>query len=253
MNQNLEYSLEILQFVLDMGMYLVSSGAEIERVEDSIERMCFSYGAEKVEVFALTYMISVTISGNGYEGVTMTKRIKFFDRNMRRLTELNGLSRQICETQISIHEATKRLEEIINKKCYGLKKRMLIYAVISLSFSLFFGGNGYDCIISGLIGIVAAYFDVSLGRLELNRFFHIFLCSIFCGFLANLAGMTCISITPELISIGNIMIFIPGVIFTCSLQELCAGNMLSGITRLAETVLISLVIATGFALVNIIF
>lgn len=251
MNSNVEYAKEALQVVLKIASGMLSSGAEIERVEDSVERMCQSFGAAKTEVFAVTYMILVTISGDGYDGITQIKRVKSFDRNMQRLSELNALSRRICEEKMAPEEANAIYGKIEGKRLYGLPKRMFIYALISAAFSIFFGGNVYDFILAGVVGALAAPCDVLLGKMELNRFFHIFLCAIYCGILANIGGYIWDVITPELVSIGNIMIFIPGVIFTCSLQELFAGNMLSGLTRFAEAAMISLVIATGFALVNV--
>lgn len=251
MNVNVEYAKAVLQVVLEIAAGMLSAGAEIERVEDSVERMCRSFGVKKTEVFAVTYMISVTISGDGYHGITQMKRVKTLDRNMERLSELNTLSRQICEEGMSIQKADAIYRKIVKKRSYGIPRRMFIYALISAAFSIFFGGSIYDCVLAGFVGAFVAPFDVLLGSLELNRFFHIFLCSVYCGILANIGGYLWESITPELVSIGNIMIFIPGVIFTCALQELFAGNMLSGMTRFAEAMMISFVIATGFALVNV--
>lgn len=253
MEPKIEYVKEALQVVLDIGSYMVASGAEIARAEDSVERMCRAFGMKKVETFALSYTVIVTVSGDGYDGLTEIRRVRSFDRNMTRLGELNALSRRICESHLTPQEARSAMEEIVNKKTYDIKQRMIIYALISSAFSLFFGGNMYDCIWGALIGVAAAPFDVFLGKQHMNRFIQLFLCSVYCGLLANVGGLFCSAITPSLVSIGNIMIFIPGVIFTCSIQELFAENMLSGISRLLEAILISLVIATGFALVNVLF
>lgn len=248
----MEHTREALQAALDIGAYMLSSGAEMERVEDSIERMSRSFGIHQVEVFAITYMIAATVSEQGKDGITEIRRIKNFNRNMHRLDALNALSREICDTKMTPQMAMEKAEKIVKEKTYGMAQRMIIYAIISAAFSLFFGGNAYDCVLGGLIGVAVAPFDILLGKTELNQYMKLFLCSVFCGILANLGGYLCGAITPELVSIGNIMIFIPGVIFTCALQELFAGNMLSGGTRLADAIMISLVIATGFAAVNII-
>lgn len=247
-----EHTREALKVALDIGAYMLSSGAEMERVEDSIERMCSSFGIKQVEVFAITYMIAATVSEEKREGVTEIRRIRKFNRNMNRLDALNALSREICDTKMEPKKAKEKAEAIAAEKTYGMGERMVIYAIISAAFSLFFGGNAYDCILGGVIGAAVAPVDICLGKSGLNQYVQLFLCSVFCGVLANLGGYLWTEITPELVSIGNIMIFIPGVIFTCALQELFAGNMLSGGTRLADAIMISLVIATGFAAVNII-
>ena len=43
--------------VLEIGSRMLVSGAEVQRVENSIYRMCTAYGSETTEVFCMTYMI----------------------------------------------------------------------------------------------------------------------------------------------------------------------------------------------------
>jgi uncharacterized membrane protein YjjP (DUF1212 family) len=50
------------------------------------------------------------------------------------------------------------------------------------------------------------------------------------------------------ISIGNIMVLIPGLMITNSFREMFSNNLLSGSVRFLESVLIALAIAVGMAL-----
>lgn len=251
MEAKVRESRKALQTALNIGAQMLSSGAEISRVEDSIIRMCRAFGAETVECFAITYVIVVTISGENLTGLTEIRRINTFDRNMYKLTELNALSREICETQMNPEQASQRLREIENRKSYSLSGKMFIFALISLSFTLFFGGSLKDMAVSALIGVLIAPVENVLSRSAMNRFVQVFLCSVVAGLLSIVMAGIWRGVSSELVSIGNIMIFIPGVIFTCAVQEIFSNNMLSGLTRLAEAVIISLVIATGFVLANV--
>lgn len=251
MEAKVRESRKALQTALNIGAQMLSSGAEISRVEDSIVRMCRAFGAETVECFAITYVIVVTISGENLTELTEIRRINTFDRNMYKLTELNALSREICETQMNPEQASQRLREIENRKSYSLSGKMFIFALISLSFTLFFGGSLKDMAVSALIGVLIAPVENVLSRSAMNRFVQVFLCSVVAGLLSIVMAGIWRGVSSELVSIGNIMIFIPGVIFTCAVQEIFYNNMLSGLTRLAEAVIISLVIATGFVLANV--
>ena len=51
-----------------------------------------------------------------------------------------------------------------------------------------------------------------------------------------------------MISIGNIMLLIPGVALTNSLRDMFSGNTISGLMRFIESILLALTIAFGFAL-----
>ena len=61
----------LLRCLLDMGEMLLESGAEINRVEDTITRMGSAYGAERTDVFVITSIISITlVFGDGYTALT---------------------------------------------------------------------------------------------------------------------------------------------------------------------------------------
>lgn len=242
-----------LHIALDIGAQMLSSGAEIERVEDSIERLCRAFGAETVESFAITYVIAVTISGKDFDGITEIRRISQFDRNLEKLSQLNALSREICEKHLASEEAEQKLKAICEGKGYHLVQLMFIYALISSAFTVFFGGTFRDAVFSAAIGVLIAPVDKFLNRLQINRFVCVCICSVCAGALAMLCVTLFPGISADYISIGNIMIFIPGVIFTCAIQEIFSNNMLSGFTRMVEAIMLSVVIASGFVFVKLLF
>lgn len=56
---------ELLTCALDIGEQMLTSGAEVARVEDSIERICRAYQAEQVHVFSITSSILLTVRAAG--------------------------------------------------------------------------------------------------------------------------------------------------------------------------------------------
>ena len=51
----------VLAIALDVGAELLRAGGEIHRVEDTVTRICRAYGAEAVEVFAITSLITAEV------------------------------------------------------------------------------------------------------------------------------------------------------------------------------------------------
>ena len=84
--------------VLEIGSRMLVSGAEVQRVENSIYRMCTAYGSETTEVFCMTYMIVVTISSKQFGTITLSRRIHNLSLNLYELLYLNALSRRMCST-----------------------------------------------------------------------------------------------------------------------------------------------------------
>ena len=52
--------------------------------------------------------------------------------------------------------------------------------------------------------------------------------------------------SAELVSIGNIMLFIPGLAFTNSIRDIFTGDTIAGVLKLLESLLCAVVIAVGF-------
>ena len=239
---------EYLYQVLDIGQYMLQSGGEVSRVEDSIRRLCLAFGAERADVFTITSSIVVTIYAQHFGAVTQTRRITGSQYDLHRLELLNQLSRRICAEHLSLEETRAALREIQEMPQYGFWVQVLTYVIISAPFSLFFGGSWRDAVVSGVIGVVLKCLDQLIRRTKANAFLSALLCSCLGGLLAGLAVIFHLGDNVDMISIGNIMLLIPGVALTNSLRDMFSGNTISGLMRCIEAVLLALTIAFGFAL-----
>ena len=83
----------LLCLALDIGEGMLKCGAEIHRVEDTIERVCKAYGAVHVEIFAIpSVIISAIRMGNG-ENSSQVRRVKKGGNNLTLLERFNEISR----------------------------------------------------------------------------------------------------------------------------------------------------------------
>lgn len=240
---------EYLYLVLDIGQYMLQCGGEVSRVEDSIRRMCIAFGAKRADVFTITSSIMVTIYAHHFGSVSQTRRIKGMQYDLNRLEQLNQLSRRICAEHMGIEETREALEEIRNGPRYSFKLQILAYALVSASFSVFFGGSWGDAVASGIVGVLLKYLDRMISKTEANALLSALICSCVGGLLAAGTVRLGLGESVEMISIGNIMLLIPGIALTNSLRDMFSGNTVSGILRFLEAVILAMVIAFGFALV----
>ena len=240
---------EYLYRILDIGQYMLQCGGEVSRVEDSIRRLCAAFGAERADVFTITSSIVVTIYAHHFGAVTQTRRITGTQYDLHRLELLNQLSRRICAQHLTPEETGRALAAIQAAPQYSFGTQLFTYALISASFTIFFGGSSLDALAAGAIGIVLKYLDRIIRQTEANAFLSALLCSCLGGLLAGLAVRCGLGENADMISIGNIMLLIPGIPMTNSLRDMFSGNTISGLMRFIEAVLLALVIACGFALV----
>ena len=238
---------EFLYLAMDVGEQMLKSGAEVSRVEDTIQRICTSFGAERVDVFTITSSIVVTMYNPEFGPVTQTRRISGQELDLHRLEKLNQLSREICEGKLKIEEIKYRMERILQTNTYSFVTQLMIFALISGSFSLFFGGSIRDAIASAMVGVLLKCL-ISLQKiLKINVFLAILTTSFLGGVLAIAYVRIGIGETSAKISIGNIMLLIPGLALTNALRDMFSGDTISGALRFTEAILTAVTVAFGFA------
>ncbi|MDO4275156.1 MAG: threonine/serine exporter family protein [Eubacteriales bacterium] len=250
---NREEAEQYLYCAMSIGEQLLVSGAEVGRVEDTIRRICMAYGAVRVDVFSITSSIVTTMYEKDAQTYTQTRRVSAMANDLHKLDELNRLSRKICETRPEPDQIKTELDKIMKGPRYTFTQQLLIYALISGSFSVFFGGDWKDMLSSAVIGILLKFFEAFVKRMSVNGLITALLCASVGGFLANLAVLCRLGNHADLISIGNIMLFIPGLAFTNSLRDMFSGDTITGLIRFMDSILLAIIIALGFTFANFLF
>ncbi len=251
--EEIEKANAYLYQALELGQYMLQCGGEVSRVEDSIRRICAAFPVERADVFTITSSIVVTIYAPRFGAITQTRRVSGMQYDLHRLELVNQLSRRICQEHLEADEIARGLEAIRRTPQYSFPVQLFTYALISSSFCLFFGGSVLDAAASAVIGVVLKFLDRSIRATDANAFLSSLLCSLLGGLLAGLAVTVGLGDSVDMISIGNIMLLIPGVALTNSLRDMFSGNTISGLMRFIEAILLALTIAFGFALAGALF
>ena len=238
---------ERLDLVLDIAEQMVISGAEVARTEYSIRRICKSLGAVRAEALSITTSLIVTVYYGEYSSVTQTRRVDKFAYNMDRLEKMNALSREICEKKLSVEEGRKRFKELMSEKYYSFYHQILFFMLIAFTFTLFFGGSIKDALTSSAIAVLFKYIDEFAKKIEINKFIPIVTSSLLGGFLAILAVRFEIADSVSMVSIGDVMLLIPGIMLTNSLRDMFGGDTITGGIRFIEAAMIAIMIALGFS------
>ena len=237
---------------MDLAEQMLINGAEIYRVEDCINRIFMSNGVKRVDTFIITSSMVVSVSDNEGNVFTQTRRIGNVSTDIERLHKLNALSRYICSNSPDVEEIKNRLNDISSTPTYHLAIKVAANAVIAGSFTLFFGGTCVDSIVSFAIGAIMQFAFVGLNKINTNKLFEKFICSLIVSLLAFTAVKISIVSGVDKIVIGNIMSMIPGVGFTNALRDLFKGDIFAGVHRGIESLLISAAIAAGYVLTAVI-
>lgn len=240
--------IKLFGYAMDIGEQMLISGAEVHRVEESISRICYAFGAARVDVFIITSSMVVTIHTNDNKSYTQTRRVTSANTNYERLHRLNQLSRDICEKHLTEQEIENKLNDAVNCNKFPIWLELACYSVIAGAFTLFFGGSTIDALISLIVGAVVRLGTLFFNKIISNNIFCKFFSTVMATLLAFLAVEFGWIANVDMVIIGNIMPLIPGIGLTNALRDLFTGDSIAGLLRTIEVILTALAIAAGYFL-----
>ena len=238
---------QLSHVAMEMGVILLSNGAETYRVEESMHRICIALGAEEAEIFVVPTTIIISVTLKGELPLTRTRRIHSRKIDLHKVHDVNQLSRNICYEPINYKELLAEIQRIDSIPSYAYYLQVLAFAFVAQMFTLFFGGSLVDSCVGFLIGLgIKLQMDI-MSRFETNVFFL----NIVGGIIASTVSVTAaglgLTTNMDTIIIGSIMTLVPGLAITNSIRDIIAGDYLAGVTKAIEALLIGAAIAAGVA------
>ncbi len=242
-----DYADYLLCLALDVGEGMLKNGAEIARVEDTIERICKAYGAAHVECFTIISMITAAIRMPDGSYSSQLRRVRQTENNLNALERFNALSRTVCREMPELDEFDKRIHELKREKPYPAWIQLLASAFGTFVFCLFFGGGIIESLISFVIGFLTAVI-LNIRSKRLNTMAKTVISAFTAATLAGLSAMLINNLNVDSIIIGVIMLLVPGMLFGTAMRDLLCGDLLAGTLKTLQALLQTLMIGFGYVL-----
>ncbi|MDO5515943.1 MAG: threonine/serine exporter family protein [Clostridium sp.] len=226
------------------GKILLESGAETYRVEETIVRICLSFGVDSAESFVIPTGIMVSVTKNE-EVCTLVRRITSRGVDLNKIDKINSLSRRLQSEVLTIDEFKNELNAISAINRYSTLTTLMCSSIAAGCFSIMFGGGLKDFFSACIIGACIKIMAVTCQKLNINDFFINSLGGGLCALLAIIFMKFNICANLDKTIIGSIMLLVPGLTITNAIRDTIAGDLLSGITKAAEAILVAISIAVG--------
>ncbi|MBS5111719.1 MAG: threonine/serine exporter family protein [Coprobacillus cateniformis] len=236
--------LETLTAINEIGYLLLKHGAEIYRVEESIQRMCEGLGFHDVEVFAIPSYFTLSLTLHDGTPYHSSKRSRTNRIHLDHLYELNCLVRQISNQELTLEQINQKIHYIKHQKL-NFQLILIGYIVSAAMFCVFFGGGFNEMIVSAIIGFVLYYFIYLMELLNMNTIVRTILSSMVLASIAIIAHKINIINNQQSVITGTLMLLVPGIAITNSLRDIIGGDFVSGLSRMIEAILIAASIAIG--------
>lgn len=244
----------LLEAVVLAGEIMLSSGAEVYRVEDTMKYMLRSSRCENTEAIVFATGIFVTLDVPDKEPLTMVKRIPARNTNVNRICLVNEISRRFCQGEITVEQAYAELKKAEKELLYKPWVKAVGIVGVSAGFSFMFGGHLVDFFAAVMVGICLAAADLLVRQIRLNDFCN----SAFCSFAVAVSAMAIQNFllprsNVDVMIISAIMSLVPGVTFTTAIRDTLNGDYAAGSARMLEAIVVALAVAAGVGLGMVFF
>ena len=235
----------IMDFIMAAGQTLLENGAEVFRVEQTMQIMARSFHLREFHVYVLTNGI---FASAGTAEIAEVRNVPRRTVHLGRVAEVNELSRQIAAGRAGLDEAELKLAAIRRIPFPEGTVQVAAGTIGSAAFALMFGGALRDALAAAAAGALVSVYLLACQKHRLGALFQkitgaalitaiCILCSL--SFGADVSHGT----------IGALMILTPGVAFTMGIRDFVQGDYLSGMIRMIDAVLVAASLACGAGLV----
>ena len=235
---------EILQVATFAGQIILESGGETYRVEDTILRICKTFGAEQAESFVTPTGIMTSILHKG-EIYSLTKRVVSRTVDLNKIDKVNDLSRNILSRNLTVDQFKEELIKINEGERYSSMVTLFFSAFGAGSCAILFGGTMKDMFSAFIIGLLIRLITLKGNELRINFFFINVISGALTAISAVILQKLGLASGIHQTIIGSIMLLVPGLAITNAIRDTIAGDLVSGLTRAAEAFFIAISIAVG--------
>ncbi len=245
LKKNMNRNQQILELTILAGELLLKNGAEIFRVEDTMEKIAAAYGAENYSVYVISNGIFATVGNGDSSFNTQIQNAPLSPVHLGRVAAVNDLSRKIVNGELSLEAATVQMKSVWEIPFTPSKIQILAAGIGSACFCYIFGGTLTDSVVSCISGLLLWMFMLKASSVKLSKMItHIIgsvLVTAFGLFIYNIG----IGDRIDKIIIGSIIPLVPGVPLTTAVRDFFNGDHLSGTIHLIDALLIAACIAIG--------
>lgn len=232
--------------LMELGASLMSSGANTGRVRLTIERISQAWGIEAELLITSRALLIMVSRPNTEESVTIVKQNPPLAINFTTVSGISRMSWKAIDQKWGVEEIKNDLKRIKARPHYNRWLILLFVSLAGMAFCRNMGGSMIDASVT----FVATFAGLFVRQEAHRKGFNPYLIVVFAAVTATMiAGIytRAMQINPrESAALATSVLFlIPGVPLINSFSDLIDGNLLNGIIRSVNGLIIAFSIALG--------
>lgn len=235
--------------ILDMGTFLMASGAHCGRVNSNIMRIAATWGFD-VNMNATFKGLLVTVKDkkDSLNTVTCYKASPSHNVHLDILTEISNLSWKVADYNLSIDEVERQLAVIESKKTYNDYIIAVAVGFSCAGLCFFSFGDIYNALVALVGASIGFVFKTKVSKMNFNPMISISIAAFITTLITGLGSLCDIGTHPEAAMATGVLYLIPGVPLINCVIDLIEGYLSAAINRALFGGFILLCIAAGMTL-----
>jgi len=248
-NKNTISAQRFADLVLDIGTYLLASGAHCGRLNSNLGRLAFTWGFEMdMNPTFKGLLVSVREKENPENAITRYKESPVHNVHLAALTEISHLSWKVQEESLSISATEKAFASIKTKPHYNSVAVAIAVGFACAGLCLFSMGDTMNAIIAFVGAFLGSLIRYFFTKKNFNPMICITIAAFVTTLITALGRIYNIGEHPEAAMATAVLYLIPGVPLINCVIDLIEGYLSSAINRALFGGFILLCIAAGMTL-----
>ncbi|NDW17782.1 threonine/serine exporter [Dysgonomonas sp. 216] len=235
--------------ILDIGTYLLASGAHCGRVNSNIKRIANAWGFNvDMQPTFKGLLVSVYNRNNPSDNVTLYKEAPPYNVHLEILTKVSKLSWSVVEDGLSMEDTEKELEKIKNTTHY---KPWIVSVAVGLScggLCLLSGGDLFNMLVTILAAFVGSLLRFQIVKMNFNGMISVIIAAFVTTMITGIGTIANIGVSPQAAMATAVLYLIPGVPLINSVIDLIEGYLSAAMNRMLFAGFFLLCIAAGMTL-----
>lgn len=235
--------------ILDMGTFLLASGAHSGRVYSNIKRMADTWHFEiDMQPTFKGLLVCVKNLDNPNDTYTSFRESPQHSVHMQIITHISHLSWQVVEKKLSIDETEIAYAQIKSIPNYSPNIVSLAVGISCAGLCIFSSGDFLNAAVALLAAYIGSMTRFGIAKMKFNPMIPIIIAAFITTLITGASKLLYIGIYPQAAMATAVLYLVPGVpLLNCAI-DVIEGYLSSAINRALFAGFILLCIAVGMTL-----
>jgi uncharacterized membrane protein YjjP (DUF1212 family) len=238
---------ELGKTLLQIGSNLMSCGANTRRIRMTVERISGAFNCT-TELMITHRALMLTVSDKNEDHFhSSLKRTSPHGVNFKVVSGISIMSWKVVQEGWTIEQINTELKSLLELPHYPRLVILLMVGLADASFCRLFGGGWTEM----LVAFIATFVGLFVRQEAVKKNFNPYLCIFFASFVSSLIASAFVKFggsVQEYALSASVLYLIPGVPLINSFSDLIHGNIMNGIVRSVNGLIIAFAIAFGLLL-----